>query len=118
MTVTAKKTNSIGGGVFKADGKGTYTSESNWEEAYGLALENLKKRYSKEEVDAILESIEREREEVLEIMDKEGGDMDEIMARVRLKTMQIREMVVDQYRKEKMNQSNDDESVVVEEKKA
>jgi hypothetical protein len=116
MAVTAKQTNSIGGGVFKADGKGTYTEESNWEEAYDIAIESLKTRYSKKEVDAILETIEREREEVLDIMDKEGGDLDEVMQRVRTKTMQIREMVIDQYRKGQMPDSEEAEGTV--EKKA
>jgi hypothetical protein len=111
MAVTAKKTNSVGGGVFKADGKGTHSSESNWEEAYDIALENLKKRYSKEEVDAILHAVERERTEVLEIFDKEGGDMDEIMEKVRTKTLHIRELVVDQYRKEKMSKDTSEEKV-------
>jgi hypothetical protein len=95
MVVTAKKTNSIGGGVFKPDGKGGH-EDSNWEEAYDIALENLRKRYSRQEVDAILQTVARERDEVLDIMDKEGGDMDEIMERVRLKTLQMREMIRDQ----------------------
>jgi hypothetical protein len=34
MAVTAKKTNSVGGGVFKADGKPATKESSNWEEAY------------------------------------------------------------------------------------
>lgn len=99
MVVSAKKTNSIGGGVFEADEKGNYTVPTDWEEAYDKALETLKQRYSKEEVDAILSTIKEERQEVLEIMDKEGGDLDEIIGRVRRKTMEIREMVHDQYRK-------------------
>lgn len=99
MVVTAKMTNSIGGGVFKSDGKGTYTKESDWEEAYDIALHNLKRRYTEKEVDAILTAVERERDEVLDILEKEGGDMDEIIERVRLKTLQIREMVKDQYMK-------------------
>ena len=99
MVVTAKKTNNIGGGAFSADKDGNFTKPTNWEDAYDAALESLKKRYSKEEVDAVLSTIENEREEVLEIMEKEGGDLDEIIQRVRQKTFQIREMVLDQYRK-------------------
>ena len=113
LVVTAKMTNSIGGGVFKADGKGTYTTESNWQEAYDYAIERLKKKYSKKEFDAILETIESERDEVLEIMDKEGGNMEEIMKRVRMKTLQTREMVIDQFRKRMESEEND-----AEEKKA
>lgn len=99
MAVTAKKTNSFGGGVFKADGKGTFTGESDWDEAYDIMIADLKKRYSEEEANAMLEAIERERTEVLEIMDTEGGDFDEAMERARTKTMQIRDMVIDQARK-------------------
>jgi uncharacterized protein YfkK (UPF0435 family) len=98
MVITAKKTNSIGGGVFKPDGRGGY-KDSDWEEAYDMALENLKRRYSPQEVHAILQTVARERDEVLDIMEKEGGDMDEIMHRVRLKTLQMREMIRDQVRR-------------------
>lgn len=103
MVVTAKKTNSIGGGVFQADGKGNY-EESDWEQAYDTILDNLKKRYSPDEVQAILKTVERERDEVLEIMDKEGGELDEVMQRVRQKTLQIRDMIHDQYMKEQSSE--------------
>lgn len=103
MVVMAKKTNSIGGGVFRPGADGSM-EETDWEQAYDMAIANLKKRYSTEEVDAIMNTIQREREEVMEIFEKEGGDMDEIMERVRLKTMQIREMVRDQYQKQKMEE--------------
>lgn len=99
MVVTAKKTNSIGGGIFGKDKDGNFTKETNWEDEYDKALATLKQRYTKEEVDAIMDVVKNEREEVLNIMDKEGGDMDEIIERVRFKTMQIREMVRDQYAK-------------------
>lgn len=103
MVVTAKKTNSIGGGVFKADKEGTFTNESDWEEAYDIALKTLKSKYSQTEVDAILTAVHRERDEVLEMMDKEGGDVDDIVRRVRLKTMELRELVRDQVRQETKN---------------
>jgi uncharacterized protein YfkK (UPF0435 family) len=106
MVVTAKKTNSIGGGVFKPDGRGGY-KDSDWEEAYDVALENLKRRYSPQEVDAIMQTVARERDEVLDIMDKEGGDMGEIMQRVRLKTYQMREMIRDQVRRRQHETSSD-----------
>jgi hypothetical protein len=99
MAVTAKMTNSIGGGVVQADKQGGSTAAGNLEEAYDVALDTLKKKYTKEQVDAILRTVEDERTEVLGIMDEEGGDMDEIIERVRHKTLQIREMVLDQYRK-------------------
>lgn len=99
MVVTAKKTNSIGGGFFKKDKDGNYTELTNVEEAYDSALGLLRKRYTQEQYDAICKTIEDERKEVIEIMDKEGGELDEIIARVRAKTLQIREMVMDQYQK-------------------
>jgi hypothetical protein len=60
-------------------------------------LAALKQRYSEKEVEAILAVVKNERDEVLTVLDKEGGDMDDIIKRVRYKTMQIREMVRDQY---------------------
>ncbi|GAX21326.1 hypothetical protein FisN_1Lh161 [Fistulifera solaris] len=102
LVVTAKKTNSIGGGFFKKDKDGKYTGLTDVEEAYDSALDTLQKRYTPEEYKAISKTIEDERKEVLEIMDKEGGELDEIIARVRAKTLQIREMVMDQYQKGKI----------------
>jgi hypothetical protein len=122
MVVTAKKTNSIGGkyilsrsscdcwrrfltlmlcvalgGIFKKDENGNYTRDTSWEDEYDKALAALKQRYSEKEVEAILAVVKNERDEVLTVLDKEGGDMDDIIQRVRYKTMQIREMVRDQY---------------------
>jgi hypothetical protein len=99
MVVTAKKTNSIGGGVFKKGEDGKPDGETNWEEAHDAAIEALKTRYSKEEVAAVLKTIEAERKEVLKIFDKEGGDIDEIIETVRSRTIEFRELVHDQYRK-------------------
>jgi hypothetical protein len=44
-------------------------------------------------------------------MDREGGDMDEIVQRVRAKTMQIRAMVRDQYEKKQSAESTREEKV-------
>jgi hypothetical protein len=122
MVVTAKKTNSIGGGVFKAPkgggaGDDAYSGESaDWDEAYESILKNLKKRHSKEEVDAILQVVKDESEQVIEIMNKEGGDLDEIIAHVRAKTLKIREMVHDEYRKSQQQQQQEGkESIEVQE---
>ena len=56
QVVRAKATNSLGGGVFKLGQDGN-PEEGDWEEAYERQLEQLKKKYSKEEVDAILWNI-------------------------------------------------------------
>jgi hypothetical protein len=52
--VRAKATNNLGGGVFKLGNDGTPDGDGSWEEAYERQVEQLKKKYSKEEVDAIL----------------------------------------------------------------
>jgi hypothetical protein len=99
MVVHAKKTNAIGGTIFRKDEQGNYTGESSWDEAYNEAVEGIKKRYTKEEQDAIWDTIEREGEEVMEIIAKEGGDLKEIVERVRLKTRYMQALAHHQYRK-------------------
>ena len=104
--VTAKTTNSLGGGIFKKDESGRYQpgAGTEYEEAFDRAVENLKTNHDPEEVQAILKTIERERKEVLEILDKEGGDLEEVAARVRRRTMQIREMIHAEYRQGKTSE--------------
>lgn len=98
--VTAKTTNTLGGGIFQKDKDGQYQpgNHAAWEEAFDRAVDQLKQNHSDEEVEAILNTIQRERREVLEIMDKEGGDLDEVAERVRSRTIQIREMIHEEYR--------------------
>ena len=99
--VAAKTTNSLGGGIFQKDSEGQFQPGTNasWEEAFDRAVEQLKKNHRKEEVDAILATIQRERKEVIEIMEKDGGDMTEIIERVRRRTLEIRELIHEEYRK-------------------
>jgi hypothetical protein len=52
-------------------------------------VESLKKHHTMEEVNAILTTIRRERDEVMDIWNRDGGDLDEIIARVRAKTRAI-----------------------------
>lgn len=105
--VTAKTTNTLGGGVFRKDKEGTYQpgGQQAWEEAFDRAIDQLKQNHSPEEVEAILNTIQRERKEVLGILDKEGGDLDEVADRVRNRTLQIREMIHEEYRKEQAQES-------------
>jgi len=98
--VAAKKTNTIGGGVFKLEGDGNYTTNTNWEEAYDGITKELKSRYSKEEYEAYMSVVEDEKEQIKEILNKEGGDMQEIMHRVRERTLELREKVHEEYRKQ------------------
>ena len=44
---------------------------------------------------------------VMEIMDKEGGDLDEVAERVRQRTLQVREMIHEEYRKAQEEQGDD-----------
>lgn len=108
--VTAKTTGHLGGGVFKKDAQGRYQPAGNsisYEEAFDRAVDQLKQNHSEEEVEAILNTIQRERREVMEIMDREGGDMDEVVERVRQRTLQVREMIHEEYRKELAGKGDD-----------
>jgi hypothetical protein len=103
--VTAKTTGQLGGGIFQKDAEGRYrpsgpgtSTNLSYEEAFDRAVDQLKRNHTPEEVDAILNTIQRERREVMEIMDKEGGDLDEVAQRVRARTLQIREMIHEEYR--------------------
>jgi len=98
--VTAKTTNSLGGGMAQGNqpSGNQQGSASAWEEAFDRAVDQLKKNHTKEEVDAILNTIQEERNEVLDILDKEGGDLEEVAQRVRRKTIEIREMIHEEYR--------------------
>eukprot|EP00529_Nitzschia_sp_RCC80_P011458 CAMPEP_0113477650 /NCGR_PEP_ID=MMETSP0014_2-20120614/20317_1 /TAXON_ID=2857 /ORGANISM="Nitzschia sp." /LENGTH=613 /DNA_ID=CAMNT_0000370751 /DNA_START=80 /DNA_END=1922 /DNA_ORIENTATION=- /assembly_acc=CAM_ASM_000159 len=104
--VTAKTTGQLGGGIFQKDSDGNFrpagpgTGNMTYEEAFDRAVDQLKKNHSEEEVEAIINTIQRERREVLEILDKEGGDLDEIAERVRNRTLQIRDMIHEEYRDE------------------
>jgi hypothetical protein len=114
--VLAKTTNNLGGGIFEKDKEGRYQpgKHAAWEEAFDRAVDQLKQNHSAEEVEAILNTIQRERREVMEIMDKEGGDLDEVAERVRNRTLQIREMIHEEYRKEMGQPSRDEDETVIE----
>jgi hypothetical protein len=101
MVAAAKKTNSIGGGLFGKDKEGSYTAITNWEKEYDRTLATLKARYTTEEVDKIMDMIEDQREDVLNIFEKDGGDLDQIIERVRVKTEHIKSLVQDQFLKSK-----------------
>ena len=100
MVQTAKKTNSVGGGIFRKDPEGNYTIDTTFEAEYDKAIARLKEKYTIDEYDEMMKSITQERTEVMEIMDKEGGDLDEIIDRVRHKRLQLRTLVRDQVSKQ------------------
>jgi hypothetical protein len=112
--VTAKTTNSLGGELLQKHQDGPLQSGSTpaFEEAFDRAVEQLKKNHSKEEVESILNTIQRERKEVLDIMDKEGGDLDEVAQRVRMRTLEIRELIHEEYRQGKTADLDENSGIV------
>lgn len=113
--VTAKTTGQLGGGIFRKDSQGRYQpvgagGNMSYEEAFDRAVEQLKKNHSEEEVEAIINTIQRERREVLEIMDREGGDLHEVAERVRDRTLQIRDTIHEEFREEMDSQEGNGDS--------
>lgn len=102
QAVTAKTTNRLGGGVFQKQEDGRYSpgTTASLEEAFDRAVEQLKKNHTKEEVEAIVGTIKRERKEAMEILKSDGGDVSEILDRVRRRTLDVREQIHEDYRNE------------------
>jgi len=80
---------------------------------YQEIVASLRENHSAEEVDAILATVEREREEVIKIMDKEGGDMDDVIEAVRRKTYEEKDRILEEIEKEMMEQKNIVEGEIV-----
>mmetsp|Transcript_4609 Transcript_4609/g.6770 ORF Transcript_4609/g.6770 Transcript_4609/m.6770 type:complete len:473 (-) Transcript_4609:11-1429(-) len=57
-------------------------------EAFDSAIKGVKKSNNPDQVKAILGTIEREQQEVIDMIEREGGDLDEIIAKVRTRTRQ------------------------------
>lgn len=74
------------------------------DEEYQSILTSLKKHHTPEEVDAILATVEREREEVIKIMEREGGDMDDVIEAVRRKTYEEKDRLMREIEMEMMGQ--------------
>lgn len=83
----------------------------NIDKAYQEIVASLHKHHSKEEVDAILATVERERKEVIEIMEKEGGDMDDVIARVRKRTYEERDRILKELN-EKIESGELDDAII------
>ena len=66
-------------------------------------MEQMKKKYSTEEVEAIKKTVEREKDEVMEILSQEGGDMDEVIAKVRGRTRATQKAIYEFLEDEKDN---------------
>ncbi|KAL7477294.1 hypothetical protein ACHAW6_003107 [Cyclotella cf. meneghiniana] len=72
------------------------------DKAYQEIVSSLHKHHTPEEVDAILATVERERKEVLEILEKEGGDVDDVIAAVRKRTYEDRDRILEKIRRSKI----------------
>jgi hypothetical protein len=70
----------------ESEQKETKAMQTKLGSAFEDRIESLKNHHTMEEVNAILTTIRRERDEVMDIWNREGGDLDEIIARVRAKT--------------------------------
>ena len=68
-------------------------------------VSSLSEKHTSEEVDAILATIERERKEVIEILEKEGGDVDDVIERVRRRTYEEKEKLMKEIEREMTGQS-------------
>ena len=64
--------------------------------AFDERVASMKKYHTMEEVNAVLTTIRRERDEVMDIWNREGGDMDEIIARVRQKTRAVQRQLLEE----------------------
>ena len=97
MVVNAKKTNSFGGGPFRIDDDGN-PEKSNWDELHKASIDKLRQKYSPQEVETFLKVIRTETKEVLRIMEEEGGEIDDIIERVRAQTLAVRDHIHEEYR--------------------
>jgi len=78
---------------------------------YQEIISSLRKNHTPEEVDAILATVEREREEVIKIMEKEGGDMDDVIEAVRRKTYDEKTRIMEEIEHEMKKKEMDDKII-------
>ena len=91
--------------------------DTNLDKAYGEMMENIRRTHSPEQVETILGTVEREHEEVLEMIENEGGDLDEIIAKVRAKTRERQKEILEQLEHESESMMQEAEVVSNEEEK-
>lgn len=93
----------------------------NIDRQYSEIVASLRENHTPEEVDAILATIEREQEEVIKIMETQGGDMDDVIAAVRRKTYEEKERIMMELEREmsgRQKASDVEEGEIVSEKDA
>ena len=81
---------------------------SNLDKTYSEMIESIRHTRSPEQVEAIMGTIEREREEVFEMVEQQGGDLDEIIAKVRSKTREKQREIVEQLNQVSHEEKKDD----------
>ena len=87
------------------EGTGDDYNTPHLDKEFQNIVSSLHEKHSKEEVDAILATVERERKEVAEILEKEGGDIDDVIERVRRKTYEEKEKLMSEILDEMSGQS-------------
>jgi hypothetical protein len=96
--------------------EGTSSDESDTphiDSEYQEIVASLHQKHAPEEVDAILATVEREREAVIKILEAEGGDMDDVIEAVRRKTYEEKDRIMKEIEREMMGQKNIQEGEIV-----
>lgn len=89
--VELKETGELGGGQFNPD---------KMNDDYEKVMAKLKNQYTPSEMQELQKTVKREREEILQIMETEGGDLPDIMRRVRQETLKRRNDFVQKVQQE------------------
>lgn len=79
---------------------GEATPMANVDETYNDLDREMKSRLSKEEYDAYTAIVEEEKEQVKNIILEEGGELNDVIARVRAQTIAVRDIVHNEYMKQ------------------
>jgi len=85
---------------------------SHLDSQYQQIIASLHEHHTPEEVDAILATVEREREEVVRIMETEGGDLEDVIERVRQKTYEEKDRLLKDIEREMMGQQQQEDGIV------
>jgi len=103
--VELKETGKLGGDHLHPD---------SIEKEYNKTMRALYDHHSEEEYHAIRKTIKRERDEVAHIMETQGGDMNDIVAQVRLRTLEKRKEVFDKYQEQLLRKDDiDDDGTII-----
>jgi len=68
--------------------------------AYMEMVGSMRQAHTSEQVDAIIGTVEREQQEVVEILERDGGDLDEIIAQVRMRTREKQREILEELQEE------------------